>query len=291
MRPERFLGSDPTPGDLDAVDRLAAGLREVVVALSASRRHLDALIGPTSPWQGAAGSGLVGAVGDMSGRLLSLEDAVVDFARVLAGWRAGLVLRQERTATLTEWMSQLSGRAGADERRETLRAEVVELAADHAVDAAALADAADTLSLALTAVADEPDLAIDLGRGLIALTEAVEQWVAEAGEPLVSAVVSVDDAADLTAAVSVLVGFDGDVSERAHEVAGLSTGAHRAELALQRHGAATSLPDLPRATFERAEPPLAQRLRGRTDGGRAEDGPTEVMPTEGRPTEVREDRS
>ncbi len=265
MRPERFLGSDPTPGDLATVDRLAADLREVVIALSAGRRHLDALVGPGSLWHGREGRGLVEAVSDMSRRLRVVEDAVVDLARALESWRTGLVQRQERTASLTEWVSQLSGSPDADERRAALGAETSELAADHASDASSLADAAEALSLALTVTSDEPDLAADLDRALSALAEAVEQWVAAAAQPLLSAVQSVDDAADLTAAVSVLVGFDGEVSPQAHAVGRLSTGAHRVGLSLQHSGAGTALPDLPRASFERADFSLAQRLRGLTD--------------------------
>lgn len=265
MRPERFLGSDPTPGDLAAVDLLATDLREVVIALSAGRRHLDALVGPGSLWHGREGRGLVEAVSDMSRRLRVVEDAVVDLARPLESWRTGLVQRQERTASLTEWMSQLSGSPDADERRTALRAETSELAADHELDAASLTDAAEALSLAMTVIHDEPDLAADLERSLTALTEAVEQWVAAAAQPLLSAVQSVEDAADLTAAVSVLVGFDGEVSPQAHAVGRSSTGAHRVQLALQQAGAATALPDLPRANFDRADVSLAQRLRGLAD--------------------------
>ncbi|MDQ3629557.1 MAG: hypothetical protein M3419_12255 [Actinomycetota bacterium] len=269
MRPERFLGSDPTPGDLAAVDRLAADLREVVIALSAARRHLDALVGPGSLWHGRDGRGLVEAVSDLARRLRVVEDAVVDLARALESWRTGLVQRQERTAALTEWMSQLSGSPDAEERRLALRAETAELAADHESDASSLASAAEALSLALTVTSDEPDLAADLGRRLTALAEAVEQWMAAASQPLASAVRSVEDAADLTAAVSVLVGFDGEVSQRAHAVGRLSTGAHRVELALQQSRAGTALPNLPRASFDRADVSLAQRLRGQSedDGG------------------------
>ena len=274
MRPERFLGSDPTPGDLGSVDRIAGALRTVVLALTGSRQKLEALVGPHSMWQGPMARPIVVAVTDLAARLRAIEDATVDFARAVEAWRSGLVARQQRTAELTEMVSQLAGRPDAEEQRQRIQAEVQRLATEHTTDGTVLIRAADTLAEVLIDADDDIDLAADLDRGIGAVTVAVEEWIAESAAELVATADSLSDTAGLTTVVSQILGVVGDEapdeSESVRQLASVSAGAHRLRQALRRSWAQLAPEELPTATFaatgSSSRPAISDRLRGDAEG-------------------------
>ena len=127
MRPERFLGVDPTPGDLAETDAVMGALREVVRMLVESRGRVDAQLSVDGVWSGPIAAPLSDALGALSRRLLVYEDAAADLARAVDEWRAGLAARSDRTLELVEQMSRLAGEDDADTARATLRASVDEL--------------------------------------------------------------------------------------------------------------------------------------------------------------------
>lgn len=253
MRPERFLGSDPAPGDLSSVDRIGGALRAVVLALAESRLKVEALVSPQSVWQGAVARPVVTALTDLTARLRALEDAAVDFAQALEAWRTGLVTRQQRRAELTERISQLAGRPDAEDERERVLAEVPRLAAEHAADGAALMAAADGLAEVLVDTDDDSELATDLDRGVNAVIVAVEDWIAESAAELIATAESLSDTAGLTTVVSQILGVAGDEVpdevEGVRRLASVSAGAHRLRLALRRSWASLAPDQLPTASF------------------------------------------
>jgi hypothetical protein len=278
VRPERFLGSDPTPGDLGSVDRIAGALRTVVLALTGSRQKLESLVGPHSMWQGPMARPIVTAITDLAARLRAIEDATVDFAQAVEVWRTGLVARQQRRAELTEMVSQLAGRPDAEEQRQRIQAEVQRLATEHTTDGAMLIRAADTLAEVLIDADDESDLAADLDRGVVAVTVAVEEWIAESAAELIATAASLSDTAGLTTVVSQILGVVGDAapdeSDSVRQLASASAGAHRLRLALRRSWASLAPEELPTASFapsgSSSRPAISDRLRGDASEGGAE---------------------
>jgi len=277
VRPERFLGSDPTPGDLGSVDRVAGALRTVVLALTGSRQRLEGLVGPHSMWQGPMSRPIVDAVTELAAHLRSIEDATVDFAQAVEVWRTGLAARQQRRAELTEQVSQLAGRPDAVDQRQRIQNDVQRLATEHLADGAVLIRAADLLA-ELLIDADDADLAADLDRGVAAVMIAVDEWIAESAAELVATAQSLSDTAGLTTVVSQILGVVGDEapdeSESVRRLASMSAGAHRLRLALRRSWASRAPEDLPAATFaasgSSSRPAISERLGGdsadRTDG-------------------------
>ena len=268
MNAERFLGTDPAPGDLDAVDRLARVLSSCVLALSESRRRVEHLVAADSIWQGPTVEPLCASLGALATHVRHLEDAVIGLSHALDTWRAGLAERQSQVAELVETMSQLAGETDADDRRAAVRAQAAQVAAEHTTDAAALLSAADTLAEVLARHADEPDFATDLDRALTSLDTAVGEWVEEAAAELLATVQGIADTAGLTLAASQLVGLlegrPGDAPAVA-EVASHTTGSHRLQRALHRSWSALAPERLPRATFAgltTAGDALVDRIRG-----------------------------
>lgn len=270
MRPERFLGIDPAPGDLSSVDRVAGSLRGVVLALAESRLKVEALVGPQSAWQGPAARPIVTALTDLAARLRAVEDATVDFAQAVESWRTGLVARQQRRAELTETISQLAGRPEAEVERQRIQAEVQQMAAEHASSGASLMAAADGLAEVLANADDDSQLASDLDRGVTAVSVAVEEWIAESAAELLATAESLSDTAGLTTVVSQILGVVGegspDEAENVRRLASVSAGAHRLRLALRRSWASLAPEDLPAASFAASGPTgqsgISDRLRG-----------------------------
>lgn len=270
MRPERFLGSDPAPGDLGSVDRVAGALRTVLLGLAESRQRIEGIVGPHSMWQGPMARPIVTALTDLAARLRAIEDAAVDFAQAVEIWRAGLVARQERRAELTELVSQLAGRPDAEEQRRRIQTDVQRLATEHTTDGAVLIRAADALAEVLIDVDEDGDLAADLDRGVAAVMVAVEEWIAESAAELVATVESLSDTAGLTTVVSQILGVVGDESpdesESVRRLASVSAGAHRLRLALRRSWASLAPEQLPEASFaaprSSIRPAISDRLRG-----------------------------
>ncbi|MGH3454694.1 MAG: hypothetical protein ACRDPQ_21415 [Nocardioidaceae bacterium] len=270
MRPERFLGSDPAPGDLGSVDRVAGALRTVLLGLAESRQRIEAIVGPHSMWQGPMARPIVTALTNLAARLRAIDNAAVDFAQAVEIWRAGLVARQERRAELTEMVSQLAGRPDAEEQRHRIQTDVQRLATEHTTDGAVLIRAADALAEVLIDVDEDGDLAADLDRGVAAVTVAVEEWIAESAAELLATAESLSDTAGLTTVVSQILGVVGDESpdesDSVRRLASVSAGAHRLRLALRRSWASLAPEQLPEATFaaprSSSRPAISDRLRG-----------------------------
>ncbi|MGH3425435.1 MAG: hypothetical protein ACRDO8_11930 [Nocardioidaceae bacterium] len=264
MKPERFLGADPAPGDLQSIDDVTAVLRSCVVALAEGRQRLDHLTGPRSAWQGTHASAVVRTLSDFSWELRVLEDAVAEFTQAWQDWRLGVAQRQDRSAELVDVISQID--AGETGQRDVVLERAAALGEEHQRAARETGAAAEALVTAMPA--DEDDLAGDLSRGLAALHAAVEEWVADTSRLLLRTTDSVDAVAELTAVVPALIGVGagGPIgSPRVWEMAVSAPGSHRLQDALDTPPEPVDPSRLARATFgseEQAASSLAERLRG-----------------------------
>lgn len=276
MRPERFLGADPAPGDLQAIDDVTGVLRSCVVALAEGRQRLDHLTGPRSVWQGPHAAAVVRTLSDFSWELRTLEDALAEFTQAWQDWRLGVAQRQDRTAELVDLVTRLDADAAAGRQKEAILERAAMLGEEHARAARETGTAAEALVAAMPA--EEGDLAADLNRALTALHEAVEAWVVDAEQQLLHATSSVGAVAELTAAVPGLLGVDGADSTSSAGVQQLATtapGSHRLQSALDGPRSPIDPELLPVASFatvgdERSA--LADRLRGRGgDHGRGDE--------------------
>lgn len=275
MNPERFLGSDPTPGDLAGIDQVLSTVRDVVVVLVETRQRIDAAIGPDSIWQGSEVEPIVDGMTAMSARLRTLEQAVVAFAGTWQEWRQGVAARQDATAELVEEMSQLAGIADVEPRREDVRRRAAALALRHEQEATELVGGCEDLIATVSAKPDD-DVAAMLGRGFTGLREAVETWLREASDEVRRTTGELDDVADVTAVapqlVGVGVGSDGISSARAWEIAAKAPASHRLQEVLRRDWSGTRTPTLRPASFagravRSSGQAIADRIRGITRGG------------------------
>ena len=268
MRPERFLGVDPTPGDLAETDDLLRGLREVVRLLVEARGELEPQLAADGLWTGPAATPLAEALGVLTTRLRALEDVVVDLARATEDWRRGFAARTDRTDELVEQMSRLAGRPDAQEGRDVVHRATEALAAEHDAAARRLRLAVEQ---AVVPLADhEPsDLAADLAG-------AVAAWVEKhAGEVAVAAAV-LAEVSRLTRVVGALTGVVGDpdavLDDEVTALARSGVGSHRLLGALRHVRAGAPARPLPRATFAGAgaagSSDLAERMHGRDHGTR-----------------------
>ncbi|MGH3359318.1 MAG: hypothetical protein ACRDO7_10980 [Nocardioidaceae bacterium] len=289
MNPERFLGSDPSPGDLMCIDEVMSVLRDTVVVLTETRQRIDEVVGPESIWQGSEVEPIVGAMTSVAGRLRTLEAAVVAFAAAWQEWRAGVASRHDATAELVEEMSQLAGVADAEPRREDVRRRATDLAGRHQQGAADLVRASEDLIAVVTVDrSGEQDLASTLNRGFTGLREAVDQWIKDVSKEIGRTTGTLDDVAEVTAVVPQLVGVganaSGISSQKAWEIAAKAPASYRLQEALRRDW--TSEQILPVASFDqsaRRSPgrAIADRIRGlgrgsgpEDDGRAASDGET-----------------
>ncbi len=272
MGPERFLGLDPTPGDLAETDAVMGALREVVRMLVESRGRIDVLLAADGVWSGPVATPLSDALGALSRHLLVYEDAAADLARAVDEWRAGLAARTDRTHELVEQTTRLAGADDADTARAGVRAAVDELSRDHEAAAALLRRRVDEAAGSLDG-ADALGLADDLARAGAALSAAVEEWVQQQAVEMVSTATSLVQVAGLTRVVTELLGVTG--LDRAPietagvaELAGTGAGAHRLLGALSRAWTDVAPTSLPIATFAvlggSAGDVLADRVQGRT---------------------------
>lgn len=283
MNPERFLGSDPTPGDLISIDEVLSVLREAVVVVTETRQRIDEAVGPDSIWQGSEVEPIVGGMTSMSARLRALEDAIVVFAAAWHEWRTGVATRRDATAELVEEMSQLAGVPDAEPRRDDIRRRADDLAARHIQGASDLVRASEDL-IAVVAVdrSGEPDLAATLNHGFTGLREAVDNWIHQVSNEVRRTAGTVDDVAEATAVVPQLVGVGADTSgissEKAWKIAAQAPASYRLQEALKRDWSIPE-PQLPEATFAKPQKrtpgrAIADRIRGlaggRDTGGEAE---------------------
>lgn len=279
MNPERFLGSNPTPGDLMSIDEVVSVLRNVVVVLAETRQRIDEVVGPDSIWQGSEVEPIVDGMTTMSARLRTLESAVIAFAAAWQEWRAGVASRRDATAELVEEMSQLAGVDDAEPRREDVRRRAGELASRHQQGAADLVRASEDLIAVVTVDrSDEQDLASTLSRGFNGLREAVDEWIREVSTQIGRTTGTLTDVTEVTAVVPQLVGVgagsSGISSEKAWEIAAKAPASYRLQEALRRDW--TDEPELPEATFDQAPRrstgrAIADRIRGLAGGRRSDD--------------------
>ncbi len=278
MRPERFLGTDPTPGDLAETDDLLRGLREVVRLLVEARGELEPQLAADGLWTGPAAAPLAAALGLLSARLRALEDVAVDLARATEDWRQGFAARTDRTDELVEQMSRLAGGSDSDGRRDVVLRATEVLAADHDEAARRLRLAVEQ-ALAPLADHDPSDLAVDLARAVDELAAAVGAWVDEQAAEVATAAVALAEVSRLTRVVGALVGVvvdgeavleDGRLEPEVAALARSGAGAHRLLGALRRVRVGGSVLPLPRATFASTgagrTSGLADRLHGRDHG-------------------------
>lgn len=274
MNPERFLGSDPTPGDLAGIDEVLSVVREVVVVLAETRQRIEEAIGPDSIWQGSEVEPIVDGMSAMSARLRTLETAVVAFGSAWQEWRQGVAARQDATAELVDEMSQLAGIADADARRDDVRQRATLLTAQHEQEAAGLVGACEDL-IAVVSVKHDGDIAAMLGRGFAGLREAVEVWLREASDEVRRTTGELTDVAEVTAVAPQLVGVgvaaEGISSQKAWEIAKSAPASYRLQEVLRRDWSSVRAPTLPSASFASGENRssgrrIADRIRGITRG-------------------------
>lgn len=270
MNPERFLGYDPTPGDLLSIDDVAGVLRDCVIALAEGRQRIDHAVGPETLWQGPHAVAITDTLAAFTARLRLLEEAVADFALAWQEWRVGVAARQDRTAELVEAMSQLGGREGADGQRDAVLSRAAAVGQEHVAAAGGTGVAAENLVAALATDTSDADLAADLQRGIGALRAAVDEWVLATEREVHRAAASVESVAVLTTAVPQLIGVVSDPrvvdSPAVREMAASAPGAHRLNDALDHPAAPRDAADLPEASFSalaaQQRSRLGDRLRG-----------------------------
>lgn len=285
MNPERFLGHDPSPGDLLSIDDVAGALRDCVIALAEGRQRVALAAGPDTLWQGPHAVAITDTLAAFTGRLRLLEEAVADFALAWQEWRVGVAARQDRTAELVEAMSQLGGREGADGQRDAVLSRAAAVGQEHTAAAGGTGVAAENLMAALATDKAGTDLASDLRQGIGALRAAVDEWVIAAEQELHRAAASVESVAALTTAVPQLIGVGTDPttvdSPAVREMAASAPGAHRLRDALEHPPAPRAAADLPEASFSALAAPnrsrLGDRLRGLGDpASGSTDDPTDA---------------
>lgn len=274
MNPERFLGSDPTPGDLVGIDEVLSAVRDVVVVLAETRQRIDEAIGPDSIWQGSEVEPIVDGMAAMSTRLRTLEDAVVAFGAAWRDWRQGVAGRQDATAELVEEMSQLAGVDDAEARREDVRKRAAAIATRHEQEAAELVGACEDLIAVVSVKRDgDVDVAAMLGRGFTGLREAVEAWLREASDEVRRTTGELADVAEVTAVAPQLVGVgstaNGISSQKAWEIAANAPASYRLQEVLRRDWSNVRAPALRSASFagrgiRSSSRAIADRIRGIT---------------------------
>ncbi|UYM05897.1 hypothetical protein [Solicola gregarius] len=277
MNPERFLGSDPTPGDLAAIDQVLGVVRDVVVVLAETRQRIDDVVGPESIWQGSEVEPIVDGMTRLSTRLRTVENSVAAFAGAWQEWRSGVANRQDATAELVEEMSQLAGVDDAEPRRADVRRRAAELAAGHEREAAGLVGACEDLIASVSVDRrDDEDLASALARGFGGLREAVDEWIRGVSDEVQRTTGELDDVADVTAVAPQLIGVGapagGITSDKAWEIAAKAPASYRLKEALRRDWPESAPPSLQPASFDRPDRrspgrAIADRIRGINRGG------------------------
>lgn len=274
MRAEVILGFDPTPADLSAQVELSEALRNVIRALVEARSSLDRLGRTGSVWDGPAGAPIATLLRRYSTQLSVLEESLVDCLQALDGWRDGAEERQGQAADIVASVADLGGRVEAEDRRTRLVAAAREIGLDHDRAAADLASVFEDLSGAVGHLvrADE-DLAGELDRAMVALTAAVEEWIADEAADLLRTAIALSEVAGLTTVISELVGIaalgrNPGEAQGVSEIIARSPGSHRLIRALHKQWLEMAPAALPAATFSiRQGGGLADALAGRRGSG------------------------
>jgi hypothetical protein len=270
MRADVVLGFDPAPGDTDALAVLRDALHRTVRALVEARTELDRLGRTGSVWDGPVGAPIATLLRHYSRQLSGLEECLVDCLQALDRWTDGVESRQEQVAQIVESVAALAGDTSADDRRTRLVATAREIGTEHDRAAAYLAAAFEDLSASVEQIASlDDDLAGDLDRALLALTAAVDDWIASEAPELLRTAIALGEVAGLTTVISELVGIaalgrnPGD-AEGVGEIIARSPGSHRLIRALRKQWLEVAPVTLPEATFAIRRPGgLADAMAGR----------------------------
>lgn len=270
MRADVILGFDPTPADTNALVAVSDGLRRAVRALMEARSGLDRLGRTGSVWDGSAGAPLAALLRRYSQRATALEESLVDCLHAVDGWRSGVDARQAQVAEIVATVAELADVPAATPRRTRLVTMAREIGVEHDRAATDLAVAFEELSANIEQIVDpHDDLAADLDRALLALTAAVEAWIADQAPELLRTALTLGEVAGLTTVISELIGIaalgrNPGEDEGVAEVVAKSPGSHRLIKALRRHWLDVAPTDLPEATFAvRRSAGLADALAGR----------------------------
>ena len=270
MRAEVILGFDPAPADVSALVGVCAGLRSAVHALAETRGGLDRLGRTGSVWDGAAGAPVAALLRRFSQRTTALEESLVDCLHAVDGWRRGVEERQAQVAEIVSAVAELGGDPAAAGRRTRLIALARELGVDHERAAADLATAFEELSSSIEQLVDpHDDLAAELDRALLALSAAVEDWMAAQAPELLRTALTLGEVAGLTTVISELIGIaalgrNPGEAEGVSDLVARSPGSHRLIKALRQQWRDVAPAALPEATFAvRRTPDLAQAMAGR----------------------------
>ncbi len=276
MRPELILGFDPTPSDPQRLVVLSDALRKVIRTLAQSRAELERIGRTGSVWDGPAGAPIAALLRRYSLQMSALEESLVDCLQAVDNWREGVEQRQAQVANIVAAVSDLAGDATTQDRRTRLIAAARELGVEHDRAAADLTGAFEELSGAVEQIvrADD-DLAGELDRALIALTAAIDDWIAAEAPELLRTAIALGEVAGLTTVISELVGIAA-LGRKPGEAAGVSDliarspGSHRLIRALRRQWLEVAPAALPEATFSiRQSGGLESRMSGRRTGAPA----------------------
>jgi ABC-type transporter Mla subunit MlaD len=270
VRADVVLGFDPTPSDPNAVTVVRDALRRTVRALVEGRSQLDRLGRTGSVWDGPVGAPIATLLRHYSRQLSALEESVIDCLQAVEAWSDRTQTRQEQVDQLVEGVADLAGDPSAEDRRTRLIATARELGVEHDRAAADLVAAFEELSSAVEQIAAaDDDLAGDLDRALLALTAAVDDWIAAEAPELLRTAIALGEVAGLTTVISELVGIaalgrNPGEAEGVGEIIARSPGSHRLIRALRQQWLEVAPVTLPEATFAvRRSVDLADALAGR----------------------------
>ena len=270
MRPDLVLGFDPTPSDPHRLVVLSDALRKVVGTLVQSRAELGRIGRTGSVWDGPVGAPIAALLRRFSLQMSALEESLVDCLQAVDNWREGTEQRQAQVANIVASVADLAGDPTTEDRRTRLIAAARELGVEHDRAAADLTGAFEELSGAVEQIvrADD-DLAGELDRALMALTAAIDDWIAAEAPELLRTAIALGEVAGLTTVISELVGIAA-LGRKPGEAAGVSDiiarspGSHRLIRALRRQWLEVAPAALPEATFSiRQSGGLESRMSGR----------------------------
>ncbi len=271
MRVDLVLGFDPAPSEPQQLVMLSDTLRKVIRALVQARSELGNIGCTGSVWDGPVGAPIAALLRRYSLQMSALEESLVECLQAVDSWREGVEQRQSQVTSIVASVADLAGDAAAADRRTRLIATARELGVEHDRAAADLAAAFEELSGAVEQIVrTDDDLAGELDRALVALTAAIDDWMAAEAPELLRTAIALGEVAGLTTVISELVGIaalgrkPGD-AVGVGEVISRSPGSHRLIRALRRQWLEVAPATLPQATFASRSSPgsMSDILSGR----------------------------
>jgi hypothetical protein len=271
VRVDLVLGFDPAPSEPQQLVMLSDTLRKVIRALVQARSELGNIGCTGSVWDGPVGAPIAALLRRYSLQMSALEESLVECLQAVDSWREGVEQRQSQVTSIVASVADLAGDAAAADRRTRLIATARELGVEHDRAAADLAAAFEELSGAVEQIVrTDDDLAGELDRALVALTAAIDDWMAAEAPELLRTAIALGEVAGLTTVISELVGIaalgrkPGD-AVGVGEVISRSPGSHRLIRALRRQWLEVAPATLPQATFASRSSPgsMSDILSGR----------------------------